>query len=64
MQYYTWRWFVHEVDLQLVLALLAEERLVLVQLLLLVILSSQVRLQWESMMEVLGANTMFMRRLT
>ena len=63
MQYYTWRWFVHEVDLQLVLALLAEERLVLVQLLLLVILSSQVRLQWESMMEVLGANT-FTRRLT
>ena len=45
MQYHTWRWFIHEVDLQLVLALLAQQGLVLVQLLLLVILSPQVSLK-------------------
>ena len=43
--YHTWRWFIHEVDLQLVFALLAQQRLVLVQLLLLVILSPQVSLK-------------------
>ena len=45
----TWWWLIHEVDLQLVLALLAEQRLVLIQLLLLVILRSQVSLRKKEM---------------
>ena len=36
--YCTWRWLVHEVELQPLLGLLGEERLVVIQLLLTVIL--------------------------